>query len=120
MRNLLKVRLFQAQIHSCFSRVLLFQRITLTTGRGSGGFFDFVGIVPHVMGTSSVNYISIVFIPIAGMAFDVCWKVFSNMFYPTQTQIHVELESKEISEKKCARRSKRKSDQSNDNDTWRS
>ena len=27
------------------------------------------------------------------MAFDVCWKVFSNMFYPTQTQIHVELES---------------------------
>jgi hypothetical protein len=37
----------------------------------------------------------IFFVPVFGMAFDVAGKVFSNMFYPTQTQIHIELEVKE-------------------------
>jgi hypothetical protein len=36
------------------------------------------------------------FVPIFGMAFDLSGKVFSNMFYPTQTQVHVELESKQL------------------------
>jgi hypothetical protein len=36
-----------------------------------------------------------VFVPIFAMAFDVSAKVFSNMFYPTQTQIHIELEAME-------------------------
>jgi hypothetical protein len=34
-------------------------------------------------------------IPISGMGFDLFGKVFSNMYYPTQTQIHVEIEAKE-------------------------
>lgn len=52
--------------------------------------------------TSSVTYIALGFIPIAAMAFDVCWKVFSNMYYPTQTQIHIEIESKEFAEKRIS------------------
>jgi hypothetical protein len=41
-----------------------------------------------------MSWLLIIFVPIAGMVFDVVGKVYSNMFYPTQTQIHLELESK--------------------------
>jgi hypothetical protein len=40
-----------------------------------------------------MSWLLIIFVPIAGMLFDVVGKVFSNMFYPTQTQIHLEAES---------------------------
>jgi hypothetical protein len=30
--------------------------------------------------------------PIFGIVFDITWKLFSNMYYPTQTQIHMEIE----------------------------
>ena len=40
------------------------------------------------------------FVPVFGIAFDLAGKVFSNMFYPTQTQIHVEIESREIAKSK--------------------
>jgi hypothetical protein len=72
----------------------LFRQIIGET-RGPGQFFNFVGITPHVLGTRSVNWVVIIFVPVFGMAFDVAGKVFSNMFYPTQTQIHIELEQKE-------------------------
>jgi hypothetical protein len=97
---------------------LLFQVITEHTDKSPDGFFDFAGVWPHVFGTSSVHYISMLFAPIATMAFDVCWKVFSNMFYPTQTQIHTELEAKEFADIRNSRRGNRKADQSNS--TWRS
>jgi len=84
----------------------IYNDVTKTTDRkDESGYFDFLGIYPHVMGTSSVNYITMTFIPIAGMAFDVCWKVFSNMFYPTQTQIHAEIEVQEMAEKRKEKRS---------------
>ena len=54
------------------------------------------GVPQHVFGVSSVNYILMFFIPVGGMAFDLAGKVFSNMFYPSQTQIHTELEAKEF------------------------
>jgi hypothetical protein len=44
------------------------------------------------------------FVPIFAMAFDLAGKVFSNMYYPTQTQIHVELESREVVARKKPRR----------------
>ncbi len=75
-----------------------------TDNKDSSGFFNFNGIVPHVFSTSSVTYIALGFIPIAAIAFDVCWKVFSNMYYPTQTQIHIEIESKEFDEKRISAR----------------
>jgi hypothetical protein len=43
------------------------------------------------------------FVPVVGIALDLAGKVFSNMFYPTQTQIHVELQSREIAERKKQR-----------------
>ena len=42
----------------------------------------------------------VILVPIAGMAFDVCGKVYSNMFYPTQTQIHVEIDAKQKREQR--------------------
>jgi hypothetical protein len=51
------------------------------------------------MGTRSVNWLAILFVPITAIAFDVFGKVFSNMFYPTQTQIHIEIEAKEVAER---------------------
>ena len=78
-----------------------FQRIGKA---GPGEYFQLVGVPAHIFGTSSLKYISMLFVPIFGMAFDLAGKVFSNMFYPTQTQIHVELESRELAEKKRARR----------------
>lgn len=32
--------------------------------------------------------------PVAGIAIDVAGKVFANLFFPTQTQIHVEIFAK--------------------------
>jgi hypothetical protein len=40
-----------------------------------------------------MSWLLIIFVPIAGILFDVVGKVYSNMFYPTQTQIHLEAES---------------------------
>ena len=57
---------------------------------------SFVDVANHVLGTRSLSWMLIAFVPVFGMVFDVCLKVFSNMFYPTQTQIHMEIESKEI------------------------
>lgn len=55
----------------------------------------FVDVTNHVLGTRSMSWMVIVFVPVFGMVFDVCLKVFSNLYYPTQTQIHMEIESKE-------------------------
>ena len=49
---------------------------------------------------SASTYALNIFIPIGGMAVDISGKVFSNMFYPSQNQIHVELEAKEIQQLK--------------------
>ena len=44
-------------------------------------------------------------VPIAAIGVDASGKLFSNMFYPTQTQIHIEMEAKEIVEKRKRDRS---------------
>ena len=76
----------------------LLQGIGQVFGANAGTFFAMVAVPQHVLGTSSMNYALIFFIPIAGMAFDVAGKVFSNCYYPSQTQIHIELEAKEFAE----------------------
>jgi magnesium-transporting ATPase (P-type) len=63
-------------------------------GRFSANQFSgFVDTPNHVMGMRSMSWMLILFVPICATAFDVIFKVFSNMFYPTQTQIHMEMES---------------------------
>jgi hypothetical protein len=66
-------------------------------------FFVMVDVAPHVFGTSSLAYLMVLFIPIAGIAVDVSVKVFSNMFYPSQTQIHREMEYLELNHLKKAK-----------------
>jgi hypothetical protein len=63
--------------------------------KGASQFSAFTLTANHVLGTRSMTWILILFVPIIGTIFDVCGKMFSNMFYPTQTQIHLELESRE-------------------------
>lgn len=72
--------------------------------KGASNFSDYVDVGMHVMGTRSLSWLLIAFVPIMGMVFDVAFKVFSNMFYPTQTQIHVEIEAKQKRERKRAAR----------------
>ena len=79
---------------------------------GPGQFFNFVGVTERILGLRTINWILIGFVPVAGIAFDVAGKVFSNMFYPTQTQIHVEIEVKERIER--ARREKKCRESDND------
>jgi len=66
----------------------------LGTG-GPSSFSYFVYTTWHVLHTRSISWMLIMFVPIAGMVFDVTGKVFSNLFYPTQTQIHLEIFAKQ-------------------------
>jgi hypothetical protein len=61
--------------------------------KGAGNYSDYADVAMHVMGTRSLSWLLIAFVPIMGMVFDVILKVFSNMYYPTQTQIHLEMEA---------------------------
>jgi hypothetical protein len=58
---------------------------------GASSFSYFVDTVFHVLHTRSISWMMIILVPIAGMVFDVSGKVYSNLFYPTQTQIHLEI-----------------------------
>lgn len=57
-------------------------------------------MVDHVLATRAINWLAILFLPIAAIAFDLAGKVFGNMFYPTQTQIHIEIEAREVAQKR--------------------
>eukprot|EP00538_Stauroneis_constricta_P006052 CAMPEP_0119547482 /NCGR_PEP_ID=MMETSP1352-20130426/1593_1 /TAXON_ID=265584 /ORGANISM="Stauroneis constricta, Strain CCMP1120" /LENGTH=1822 /DNA_ID=CAMNT_0007592425 /DNA_START=311 /DNA_END=5779 /DNA_ORIENTATION=+ len=63
--------------------------------QGPGSFFNFTGVTTHVLGMRTINWLLIIFVPIFATSFDVAAKVFGNMYYPTQTQIHIELEAAE-------------------------
>jgi hypothetical protein len=60
-------------------------------GRGGASTFSqFTDVPIHVFHMRSMSWFLVILVPIAGMVLDVTGKVYSNMFYPTQTQIHVE------------------------------
>lgn len=63
-----------------------------------------VGVVSHMFSTRAINWLAILFLPMAANAFDVAGKAFGNIFYPTQTQIHMEIEAKQRAEKRRAQR----------------
>ena len=58
---------------------------------GPSTFSLFVDTVSHAFNTRVSTWMVIILVPIAGMVFDITGKVFGNLFYPTQTQIHVEI-----------------------------
>jgi hypothetical protein len=66
---------------------------SLVGRKGAGQFSSFVDVAFYVMTTRSMTWMLVIFVPIMGIAFDVSGKLFSNMFYPTQTQIHLEIEA---------------------------
>ncbi len=71
---------------------LFFVYIYQSLGRsGPGTFSAFVDTVYHNFNTRVRTWMVLILVPIAAMVFDVAGKVFGNLFYPTQTQIHVEI-----------------------------
>lgn len=60
---------------------------------GANQFSAYTMTANHVLGKRSLSWMLIVFIPIMGVIFDGTAKLFSNVFYPTQTQIHMEMEA---------------------------
>ncbi|KAL7542063.1 hypothetical protein ACHAXR_012198 [Thalassiosira sp. AJA248-18] len=58
-------------------------------------FFPFVCVTRHVLNTRSITWMVSMLTPTIAVIFDVTGKVYSNMFYPTQTQIHAEIAANE-------------------------
>lgn len=79
---------------------------------GPGEYFNVVGVVSHMFSTRTINWLAILFLPLAAIAFDVAGKVFGNMFYPTQTQIHIEIESRERAYRKSRNNTARENSRS--------
>ena len=58
--------------------------------------WPFVNAANHTYNMRSLTWLILILVPTAACAFDVFGKVFGNMYYPTQTQIHCEIEAAEI------------------------
>jgi len=57
----------------------------------AGTFFPFVGVTRHVLNMRSITWMISILTPTIACIFDITGKVFSNMYYPTKTQIHAEI-----------------------------
>jgi len=85
-----------------FNFVFLYSYEQIGKIAGAGSMFSpFVGATSHTLHYRTIVWIVIILATIAATVADLSLKVFSNMFYPTQTQIH-----KEISVLKKIRKSK--------------
>lgn len=60
-------------------------------GPESGTFFNFVEVSIHVFNTRSITWMVSILILVITTITDVTGKVFSDIFFPTQTQIHMEI-----------------------------
>lgn len=58
-------------------------------------FISFAGTATHTLNTRSLSWLLIFMVPLATVGFDVALKLFSNMYYPLQSQIHMEVASLE-------------------------
>ena len=54
-------------------------------------FFPFVYVTEHLLNMRSMTWMVSILTPTIAVIVDVSGKVYSNMFYPTQTQIHAEI-----------------------------
>jgi len=60
----------------------------------SGGIFGvFAMVTTHMFNKRLVTWVLMILVPLAACAVDVAFKVFSNMFYPSQLQIHAEIQA---------------------------
>jgi hypothetical protein len=66
---------------------------------GASSFSDFVDVAMHVFQRRLMTWMLILLVPTAAIVLDVCGKVYSNFYYPSQTQIHIEIQAQERREK---------------------
>lgn len=84
-----------------FIFLIVFYYIYQVIGRsGASTYSTFTDVASHLLNMRSITWMSSFFVPIAAMVFDVAGKTFSNMYFPTQTQIHMEIQHKERVEAK--------------------
>ena len=83
---------------------------------GPSVFSEFTGVVTHAWQMRALSWMSILLVPVAGMAFDLTGKVFSNLFFPTQTQIHIEIFAAELKEASLRKKGEDKDGSSAHND----
>eukprot|EP00986_Skeletonema_menzelii_P004761 scaffold1665_cov149-Skeletonema_menzelii.AAC.11 len=62
---------------------------------GPSAFFPFVFVTEHLLNMRSITWVLSILTPTIAMIFDVTGKVYSNIFFPTQSQIHAEIEMQE-------------------------
>jgi len=67
---------------------------------GPSSFSQFTMVAYHVLATRSLDWMLFIFVPVSAIGFDICGKVFANMFFPTQSQIHNEIEAKMRSDRR--------------------
>ena len=60
-----------------------------------GSFFNFAFVSGHVLNMRSMTWMVSILVPTIAVIFDAAGKVYSNMYYPTQTQIHMEIAAEE-------------------------
>ena len=70
---------------------------------GASSFSDFVDVAMHVFQRRLMTWMLILLAPTAAIVLDVSGKVYSNFYYPSQTQIHIEIQAQEMREKKSQR-----------------
>jgi len=61
----------------------------------SSSFFPFYYVTLHLLNRRSITWMLLLLVPIAAALCDVTGKVFGNMYFPTQTQIHMEIASED-------------------------
>ncbi len=59
---------------------------------GASSFSPFVLVTYHLLHTRAITWVVVAMVTIAATSVDVIGKLFSNMFYPTQAQIHKEIQ----------------------------
>jgi len=72
--------------------IYIYDNIALS---GGWDFIPFYGVATHTFNLRSMTWILLPLTLAGAMGLDVAGKVFSNMFYPQQTQIHMEIQNLE-------------------------
>lgn len=86
------------RIASCIDHWLTtfrFFDLQLIGRSGPSAFFSFVFVTEHLFNMRSITWVVSILTPTIAIIFDVTGKVFSNIFFPTQSQIHAEIEAQE-------------------------
>jgi len=99
---------WHAVIYGSFIFLLFFLYVYQYLGQTFEAFKPYVMVTSHMFDKRSISWMLMLLIPIVACAIDVGIKVFSNMFYPTQIQIHSEIQASEIGVVRSSRRSARK------------